>query len=149
MAKKPTKKSTKKSAAKKSKAKTVKKAKSPAKKTAKAEATVVPTYLQPGATFELGLHDVIRALKLIEKHGHLGKFVSQLKKERRSVTVPADTVNFVKDFFVKTKMHKDAVGRHIVNAPTVAPENAGLELAKAGPVGASSGDRFKCNFGNQ
>jgi signal transduction histidine kinase len=82
---------------------------------------VMPTYLKKGASYKMGLHDVIKALKVIEKHKHLDKFVRASKKNATSVSVDAKTVNFVKDFMVKNNMHTDPVGKHIVNAKTQDP----------------------------
>jgi signal transduction histidine kinase len=115
--------------AKKSKAKKSKKSKVGAEK-------VVPTYLKKGTSYEMGLHDVVRALKVIEKHKHLDKFVRASKKKGTSVSVDADTVNFVKDFMVKNKMHNDPVGKHVVNAPQAAAKKMAVQ----------SGDPFKCRF---
>jgi len=52
------------------------------------------------------------------------------------VSVDATTVNFVKDFLVKYKMHNDPVGKHIVNAREARATESGVEAA----------GRFKCNF---
>lgn len=101
-------------------------------------ATVTPTYLEDGQTYTLGLHDIVRALKVIEKHGHMAKFVKAAKQEQVAGTFDARTVNFVKDFMVKQKMHNDPVGKHIVNA-----QEAGV--ARGATRGG--GDRFDCNFG--
>ncbi len=108
------------------------------KKTAKAAAPAVkPTYLRPGASYKMGLHDVIRALKMIEKYGQLNKFARAAKALGEGVSVNAGTVNFVKDFIVKHAMHKDPIGKHIVNA--------------AGPAGRTmavrrGGNPFICKF---
>jgi hypothetical protein len=91
---------------KKSKAKT---------STAKAE-KVTPTYLKSGTSFKIGVHDVIRALKVIEERGLLDKFAAAAKRHATSLSVDARTVNFVKDFMVKNNMHDDPIGKHIVNA---------------------------------
>src|SRR4029077_14829140 len=77
---------------------------------------VTPTYLPEGQTYTLGLHDVVRALKVIEKHGHMAKFVKAAKGRQATGTFDAKTVNFVKDFMVKQNMHTDPVGKHVVNA---------------------------------
>lgn len=87
----------------------------------------------------MGLHDVVRALKVIEKHGHIAKFVRAAKKEEVAGTFNAKTVNFVKDFMVKYKMHNDPIGKHIVNAEQAGPR----ALMAPGRTG-----RFNCNFGN-
>jgi hypothetical protein len=96
-----------------------KKARTAARKArpAKREApSVTPTYLADGQTYTLGLHDVVRALKVIEKHGQMAKFLKAAKEQQAKGTFDAKTVNFVKDFFVKQKMHTDPIGKHIVNA---------------------------------
>ncbi len=116
-----------------------------AKKSKAKTPKVTPTYLQPGASFTMGLHDVVRALKVIEKHKHLNKFVKAAKKNKASVSVGAETVNFVKDFMVKNKMHNDPIGKHIVNARVTTSDTA-----RAGNrVEAAGQDPFRpCNFGN-
>jgi signal transduction histidine kinase len=77
---------------------------------------ISPTYLAAGKSFTMGLHDVVRAMKMIEKHGELDRFVRAAKRRKACVSVDADTVNFVKDFVVKHRMHAVPVGKHIVNA---------------------------------
>jgi hypothetical protein len=92
---------------------------------------VKPRYLKAGTSYTMGLYDVVRALKVIEEHNHLDKFVRESKRNKTSVRVNYKTVNFVKDFMVKNNMHDHPVGKHIVNA-RVAPGE----------------DPFKpCNFG--
>lgn len=92
---------------------------------------VRPRYLKPGTSFTMGLHDVARALKVIDENNHMDKFVSASKQNETSVSVDAKTVNFVKDFMVENNLHDHPVGKHIVNA-TVPGE-----------------DPFKpCNFGD-
>ena len=118
--------------AKKSKARTSKAKKSKAK-----TSVVTPTYLKPGTSFIMGVHDVVRALKVIEKYKHLDKFVRAAKKKEARVSVGAETVNFVKNFMVKYKMHNDPVGKHIVNARVA-----------TGALATAAGDPFRpCNFG--
>jgi hypothetical protein len=90
--------------------------KSKAKKSKAGSGKVTPTYLRPGTSYKMRLHDVIRALKVIEEHNHLDKFASAAKRKKTSVQVDAKTVNFVKDFMVKNNMHAHPVGKHIVNA---------------------------------
>jgi hypothetical protein len=81
---------------------------------------VKPTYLKSGKSFKMGLHDVVKVLKVIEESGHLDKFVKaakrNAKKNKAFVTVDHRTVNFVKDFIVKHEMHAHPIGMHIVNA---------------------------------
>jgi hypothetical protein len=98
---------------------------------------VRPTYLSEGQTYTMGLHDVVRALKVIEKHGHMAKFVRAAKDQQAAGTFDAKTVNFVKDFMVKQKMHTDPIGKHIVNAQKGEPT---LGVTRGG-------GRFDCNFG--
>jgi hypothetical protein len=113
-------------------------------RTAKPAEPVVPTYLEAGASIHLGLHDVIRALKMIEKHGHLNKLVSAARRRPALVRLPAETVNFVKDFVVANGMHKDPVGKHIVNGRGT-PSAAG---AMGAATIAEAGDPNGCNFGS-
>lgn len=125
--------------AKKAKAKKPKAGTSKAR-TARASApSVTPTYLPEGQTYTMGLHDVVRALKVIEKHGHMAKFVRAAKDQQAAGTFDAKTVNFVKDFMVKQKVHTDPIGKHIVNARQAGQE--GQEVAAARGTG-----RFNCNF---
>lgn len=98
---------------------------------------VTPTYLPEGQTYTMGLHDVVRVLKVIEKHGHMAKFVRAAKDQQAAGTFDAKTVNFVKDFIVKQKMHTDPIGKHIVNAQQGEPTRGATR----------GGGRFNCNFG--
>ena len=82
---------------------------------------VKPTHLKPGHFYTMELHDVVKALKAIEEEGHLDRFVKAAKRKETSVSFDAETVNFVKDFIVKNKMHDHPVGKHIVNAKTLDP----------------------------
>jgi hypothetical protein len=78
-----------------------------------------PTYLNPEDKYVLELHSVVKALRALDKKGLLDKFVraSKAKKApKTAVTFDAATVNFVKDFMAKNGMHKDSVGKHIINA---------------------------------
>lgn len=76
--------------------------------------SVTPTYLPKGQTYTIGLHDLVRALKVIEKHGHTAKFARAAKGLRAAGTFDAKTVNFIKDFMAKKNMHTDPIGKHIV-----------------------------------
>ncbi|MFT4277749.1 MAG: hypothetical protein QM576_15470 [Rhodopseudomonas sp.] len=140
------------------KASKTKKARSTKAKSTKAKATkvkaarkeankpVTPVYLNPPATIRIGLHDVIRALKMIETQGHLNKLVSGSKRQRLQVTLPAETVNFVKDFVVKHRMHTHRVGRHIVGGlGTASARDTDRLLAR---IDAGS-DPNQCEFGKQ
>lgn len=100
--------------------------------------SVMPTYLPEGQTYTMGLHDVVRALKVIEKHGHMAKFVKAAKDQQAAGTFDAKTVNFVKDFMVKQKMHTDPIGKHIVNAQQGEPTRGATR---------GGGPPFNCNFG--
>jgi ribosomal protein L28 len=99
--------------------------------------SVTPTYLREGQTYTMGLHAVVRVLKVIEKHGHMAKFVRAAKDQQAAGTFDAETVNFVKDFMVKQKMHNDPIGKHIVNAQQGEPTRGATR----------GGGRFNCNFG--
>lgn len=92
---------------------------------------ITPRYLREGQSYTLGLHDVARALKVIEDKGHMKKFMRASKKKSTSVAIDAKSVNFVKDFMVDNNMHQHPIGKHIVNA-----------------MSAPGEDPFKpCNFG--
>jgi hypothetical protein len=122
--------------AKKAKASKAKAKKTKARATSAGMAPVTPTYLKDGQTYTMGLHNVVRALGVIEKHGHMAKFVRAAKKSGAAGTFDAKTVNFVKDFMVKQKMHNDPIGKHIVNARQ--PEATAMT---AGATGS-----YNCNF---
>ncbi len=134
----------------------------PARKTAKRKAKaaprkrasaspaekVTPTYLNKGASIRMSLHDVIKAAKMIEKHGHLKAFTSKLKRAGAQVSVPADTVNLVKDFVADKGMHKSSMGKHIVHGRRRAVAPVG-DIATAGfTANADDGDPGKCHFGD-
>jgi hypothetical protein len=125
--------------AKKAKAKWGKAKKPKSRRSAASAMPVRPTYLQEGETYRMGLHDVVRALKVIEKHGQMAKFVRAAKEQEAAGTFDATTVNFVKDFLVRHKMHNDPIGKHIINAKQAETR----ALMAAGRTG-----RFNCNFGN-
>jgi hypothetical protein len=124
---------------KKAKAKQAKAKRSKSRRSTASAAPVTPTYLSKGESYTMGLHDVVRVLKAIDKHGHMAKFVRAAKEQKAAGTFDAKAVNFVKDFMVKNKMHNDPIGKHIVNAAQAGP---GTATARA-----QSG-RFNCNFGN-
>ena len=119
--------------ARKEKAKRTKAKTSRAGTSAASALPVTPTYLRRGETYTMGFHDVVGALKVIEKHGHMSKFVRAAKTADVGGTFDAKTVNFVKDFMVKHKMHTDPIGKHIVNAQQTAR-------------GVAAKGRFNCNF---
>lgn len=108
----------------------------------KAKAKVEPTYMKGKKPMKIGLHDVIRALKLIDDRGHMAKFTKAAKKQKAMLLVDPATVNFVKDFIVENDMHRNRVGKIIVN-PRVAPMAAG---ARALAATAAAKDPFECDF---
>ncbi len=113
---------------------------------AKKPAKVVPTYLPEGASYRLSLEDVIKALGVVDKYGHLGKLSNAARRATTSVIFDAATVRLVKDFFVKYEMHTDRIGRHVVNPRDEAAAPA-FEKAEVTTLAAGE-DPFKpCNFG--
>jgi hypothetical protein len=131
----------------KSKAKT-----SSRKRNAGAVEKVIPNHLQQGATFVMGLHDVIKVVKMIEQHDLLTKFTREMKKEQAEVRIPAHTVNLVKDFVAENGLHKNAIGKHIVNARQKNPlEDVMIGTANVvatDTAAAEEGDPNRCNFGH-
>jgi len=118
-----------------------------AKKAKKAnKAKVTPTYMKGKKPLKIGLHDVIRALKVIDDHGHMSKFKTAAKKKKAVMLVDPKTVNFIKDFMVKNDMHEHPVGKHIVNARIARAGAAPGMRAAAAPVGAAAKDPYECNF---
>jgi hypothetical protein len=123
----------------------------------KAVEQVTPTYLAKGASVRMGLHDVIKAVKMIEKNGHLAKFTNRLRRAQAQVSVPADTVNLVKDFIVENEMHKTSMGEHIVKGrrraaggptppqPSASPADAATSRSRS--FAADDGDPNRCHFG--
>jgi 4-hydroxyphenylpyruvate dioxygenase-like putative hemolysin len=107
------------------------------------KAKVTPTYMKGKKPLKIGLHDVIKALKVIEDHGHMSKFRTAAKKNKAVMLVNPQTVNFVKDFMVKHDMHKHPVGKHIVNARTAATRGAKTASAVAA---TAAKDPFECDF---
>ncbi|MET4485220.1 hypothetical protein [Bradyrhizobium sp. LA7.1] len=77
---------------------------------------VIPTRLPPNASFVMGLHDVIKVVKMIEQHDQLASFTRKMKNEKAEVRISAHTVNLVKDFVAEKRLHRNAIGKHIVNA---------------------------------
>ena len=121
----------------------------------KAVEKVTPTYLAEGASIRMGLHDVIKAVKMIAKHGHLAKFTSKIKREQAQVSIPADTVNLVKDFVAENGVHKNSIGKHIVNGrgraagePKPRTTRAGASKITTASFSADDGDPNKCHFGS-
>jgi hypothetical protein len=107
------------------------------------KAKVEPTYMTGTKPMKIGLHDVIRALKVIDDHGHMAKFSRAAKKQKAMMMVDPGTVNFVKDFMVENEMHAHPVGKHIVNARAV--PMARTARARVAAPAARSKD-FECDF---
>ena len=115
------------------------------KATKEAEVTIVR--LEAGKSVRIGLHDVIKAVQMIESYGHLRKFASRAKRQNASVTAPAETVNFVKDFVAKFGMHKNRVGKHIVQGGGRPGAEAAKKRAARGLTGrARDDDPHQCHF---
>jgi hypothetical protein len=114
-----------------------------ANKAAVKKTKVTPTYMKGKKPLKIGLHDVIRALKVIDDHGHMSKFVAAAKKKKAVVLVDPQTVNFVKDFVVKNDMHEHPIGTIIVN-PRMAAAAPAKTAAKAGS--GPPKDPFECDF---
>lgn len=93
-------------------------------------AKVTPTYMTGKKPMVIGLHDVVRAMKFIEEQGQLDALVKAAKKHKITMKIDAESVNFVKDFFVTKDLHDTAqIARHIVNAK-----------------GDAGSDEFECKF---
>jgi hypothetical protein len=108
---------------------------------------VTPTYLESGSV-QIGLHDVIKALQMIEKHGHLDKLGNGARRRQLYLLAPAETVNFVKDFIVKHDMYDQPIGKHIVNG-NGRPLRSKVSEASRTITAASrpAKDPHQCNFG--
>ena len=111
------------------------------------EAAVTPNLLEKGKSIQIGLHDVIRALNMVAKHGHLRKLVTASKRQKLQVRIPADTVNFAKKFVLEHRMHKDPVGKHIVFGKGRAAAKGATATLAAAPTAVASGDPNQCDFG--
>ena len=120
--------------------------KSAKRKTTK-EAPVEIVRLESGKSISIGLHDVIKAVKMVEKHGHLGKLVSRAKRQELVMMVPAETVNSVKEFIVKFGMHKDRVGKHMVQGKGRPPARGARRPTALRR--AAWGDPNQCDFGRR
>jgi hypothetical protein len=79
-------------------------------------ARVKPAHLKGNTQLEIALHDIITALKEIDRKKLTSKFVRAAKKNEAFARIDPTTVNFVKDFFADNNLHKGKVGKHIVNA---------------------------------
>lgn len=110
-----------------------------------------PTYMKGKKPITIALHDIIKVLEEIEKSELTSKFVKAAKAKGSFVSVHADTVNFVKDFFVENEMHKRSIGQHIINARgavaprATAPAGGPMEAVAA----ATRRDRHDCHFGRR
>ena len=108
-------------------------------------AKVKPTYMTGKKPMRIGLHDVIRALKVIDEHGHMAKFTRAAKKKKAMILVEPATVNFVKDFMVRNDMHAHPVGKIIVNPRTI--PMAAAARGRAGVAAAAPAkDPCECDF---
>ncbi|MFH1345965.1 MAG: hypothetical protein ABIL01_32900 [Pseudomonadota bacterium] len=123
-----------------------------AKKAKAKKVKITPTYMTGEKPLKIGLHDVIRALKVIEDHGHMRKFATAAKKQESVMLVPPKTVNFVKDFLVKYNMHDDPVGKHIVNAReapgALATASPAMRAGAAAAQATKQKDPHECDFSN-
>jgi hypothetical protein len=105
------------------------------------QAKVKPTYLKGKKPITIGLHDVMKLMRVIDKHGHADKFEKAAKRKKAFMSVHPDTVNFVKDFVVKSGMHDHPIGRHVVKAR----DNQGAP-ALAKKMGAVAKAQKDCEF---
>jgi hypothetical protein len=90
-----------------------------------------------GAVIPMGLHDVVRVVKFLEKNRKLARFVNNAKAAEADATFDAKAVNFVKDFMVKNKLHTQEIGKHIVNA-----REPGAEADVRGGITR----KYRCSF---
>lgn len=119
-------------------------------------ARVEPTYLKGSTPLKIALHDIITALREIDRKKLTSKFVREAKKNEAFARIDPTTVNFVKDFFADNNLYKGKVGKHIVNAKWPQRGSARAAKARRGLVGAVAGvrspaarDRFDCDFGKR
>jgi hypothetical protein len=105
---------------------------------------VVPTYMKGKQPMRIAVVDIVKIIKMIDDHNQIEKFQNAAKRQKAFVSVDAETVNFVKDYMVKSNLHNDPVGLHIVNArgarATTAARTARTTAAR---------DRFDCDFGRR
>jgi hypothetical protein len=104
------------------------------------QAKVKPTYLKGTKPITIGLHDVMKFMRMIDEHGHTEKFEKASKKKKAFMSVHPDTVNFVKDFVVKNEMHDHPIGKHVVKTRD---KDGATALAKKGAVAMA---QHKCDF---
>jgi hypothetical protein len=103
-------------------------------------AKVKPTYLKGKKPITIGLHDVMKLMRMIAEHGHAEKFEKAAKKKKAFISVHPDTVNFVKDFVADNEMHAHPIGKHVVK--TRDKEGATVSAAAA----ALQDCEFDCCF---
>jgi hypothetical protein len=93
---------------------------------------VTPTYMTGNGKLRIGLHDLSRLMKMIDQKKQTKRFQKAAKGKKAFVSVDKHTVNFVKNYMVKNKLHAHPIGKHIVNAQGM----------------RAPGDPYDCNFGN-
>lgn len=91
---------------------------------------VTPTYLEGDKPLKIAMRDVVRALKMIEDAQTLDKFLAASSRRKAHVLVDPATVNFIKDFVLKNKLHVESVGKHIVNAKGLKTDPYGCDFGK-------------------
>ena len=102
-----------------------------AKKSSSRKSRVTAARRETDASREMGLHEVVRLMKVIAEHGWSEKFARAAKKNMAFVTADGDTADFVSNFLVKNNLHKH-------------PGEAGGVTARAATARPARGDRFKC-----
>ncbi|MCA6123730.1 hypothetical protein J6500_17760 [Bradyrhizobium sp. WSM 1704] len=111
------------------------------------KAKVVPTYMTGTKPLKIGLHDVISVIELVTKRKHVNKLKRIAKKQEMVVLVEPPTVNRVKDFMVKHKMHDHRVGKIVINpqpGPSVA--ESVRTMAPRRVAAAPPKKKFECDF---
>lgn len=93
-----------------------KKSRKRVQKTGKAKATEVltPRYMRGKKPKAISFHKIADVLAVIEQHGHGKKFKRQARAADHMMTLHPDTVNFIKDFLAKNKMHTHRLGRKAI-----------------------------------
>lgn len=103
-----------------------------------------PTYLKGRSPLKIALHDVVAALKEIERKKFTNKFVKAAKKNDAFVRVDPGTVNFVKDFFADNRLH-GKIGMHIINAKGARRVKATASISGV----RAARDPYDCDFGRR
>ena len=75
-----------------------------------------PTYLKGNDSVRIPVHRVIDVLKMLDEHGHLENFREQAENNKLVMTLPAETINFAKDFVADNSLHEHAVGKQVINS---------------------------------